>query len=40
MTGGNKYRNLTVQVVGVSKIETIKYLRPEKDCADDAQQQL
>jgi hypothetical protein len=23
--GGNKYRNLTLQVGGVSKIETIKY---------------
>jgi hypothetical protein len=39
--GGNKYRNPTPQVEGLSKIETIKYaLRSEKGCAGDAQQKL
>jgi hypothetical protein len=44
--GGNKYRNLTLQVEGVSKIEAINILvspvglRSEKVCASYAQQEL
>jgi hypothetical protein len=41
--GGNKYRNLSLQVRGVSKIDIIRYAwdsRSEKNCAGDAQQKL
>jgi hypothetical protein len=42
ITGGNKYRNLALQVGGVSKTETVKHAhesrgtQTEKGCTGDA----
>jgi hypothetical protein len=41
LPGGNKYRNLALQIGGVSKIETIKYAhvsrgtQPRESCAGE-----
>jgi hypothetical protein len=40
--GGSKYRNLAFQVVGVSKIETIKYVHESRGtgCSGDVRKKL